>query len=56
MNLFAETTQKENDYKLHFAAPLYKALFRQNQLIIKKERGRVNGWKDQNGWAVVCFG
>lgn len=38
MNLFADITQKENDYKLHFVAPLYKALFRQNQFI-KKEWG-----------------
>lgn len=38
MNLFADINQKENDYKLHFIAPLYKALFRQNQLI-KKEWG-----------------
>ncbi|KAI8092129.1 uncharacterized protein B0P05DRAFT_216927 [Gilbertella persicaria] len=38
VNLFADIGQKENDYKLHFVAPLYKALFRQNQLI-KKEWG-----------------
>ncbi|KAI7902785.1 uncharacterized protein BX663DRAFT_510479 [Cokeromyces recurvatus] len=38
VNLFTDTTQKENDYKLHFVAPLYKALFRQNQNM-KKEWG-----------------
>ncbi|KAI9258439.1 hypothetical protein EDC94DRAFT_649780 [Helicostylum pulchrum] len=38
VNLFMDTTQKENDSKYHFVAPLYKALFKENSCI-KKEWG-----------------
>lgn len=36
VNLFTDTSQKEDDYKFHFIAPLFKALFRHNNNI-KKE-------------------
>ncbi|KAI9273535.1 hypothetical protein EDC94DRAFT_690459 [Helicostylum pulchrum] len=38
VNLFTDTSQKEDDYKFHFIAPLFKALFRHNNNI-KKEWG-----------------